>query len=184
LAGGSAPGASAKDRTCASNSDNQRSFCSWLASNHRVFISLDRCAILCRFQLGGLRQTDRSFRSSLFGLLSITLNFPTLDLAPGFERLGLKRNPGFRIQLLLGLINDPAISSGLLSRAPPLRCATTRGSRLLPGSRIWAENRTRSRTRSSTSDKTRSNTGSGVAVLLEGEANPKYTNALRLGFRA
>jgi hypothetical protein len=41
--------------------------------------------------------------------------------------------------------------------------------------RIWAENRTRS----STSE----NTGSGVAVLLEGEANPKHTNALKLGFR-
>jgi hypothetical protein len=122
---GSAPGVGAKDRTCASISDNQRSFCSWLASNHRAFISLDRCAILCRFQLGGLRQTDRSFRSFAFWLVVDHFEFPTLDLATGFEQLGFKRNPGFRIQLLLDLINDPlfqmafAISNGLLSRAPP-----------------------------------------------------------------
>jgi hypothetical protein len=47
-----------------------------------AFISLDRCAILCRFQLGGLRQLTAPFARSLFGLLSITLNFQPWILRP------------------------------------------------------------------------------------------------------
>jgi hypothetical protein len=79
---------------------------------------LDRCAILCRFQLGGLRQTDRSFRSFAFWLVVDHFEFPTLDLATGFEQLGFKRNPGFRIQLLLDLINDPLFQVAYFHELP------------------------------------------------------------------
>jgi hypothetical protein len=65
------------------------------------------CDPLPFLQLCGLWQTDCTFCASLVGLVVDYFKFPACDFPTGFERFGSKRDPGFGIQFLLRLVNNP-----------------------------------------------------------------------------